>query len=282
MDTHPPQGIESKDEKPCHQPYTPHMYSIPLRSMISRNISNLMFAGRNLSATHIAFSSTRVMATCAVMGEGLGTFAATAIRDGLSLEEAAQNKRVVHEAQQQLLRQGAFLPGRRLEHSLADQARVSASSAQSDGLPVNTVDGETRAVHGEGGVRTDLTSAGTHRWMSRTDDQEPWLQLDWDTPIDATNISVTLDTGLHRWLTLSPSDKIQWKMIWGEPQPETLKEFKIIARDASGSTEIAHIKDNYQRQLDFKVELNQLTMLKLEVISTNGLDHARVVELRCY
>ncbi|MDF2657972.1 MAG: fumarate reductase/succinate dehydrogenase flavoprotein, partial [Paenibacillus sp.] len=68
MDTHPPQGIDAKDEKPCNQPFTPYLYGIPLRSMISRNVSNLMFAGRNLSATHIAFSSTRVMATCAVMG----------------------------------------------------------------------------------------------------------------------------------------------------------------------------------------------------------------------
>jgi hypothetical protein len=41
---------------------------------------NLMFAGRNLSATHIAFASTRVMATCAVVGQGVGTAAALALR----------------------------------------------------------------------------------------------------------------------------------------------------------------------------------------------------------
>lgn len=38
-----------------------------------------MFAGRNISVTHIAFSSTRVMATCSAIGEGVGTFAALAV-----------------------------------------------------------------------------------------------------------------------------------------------------------------------------------------------------------
>ncbi|MCC2686882.1 MAG: fumarate reductase/succinate dehydrogenase flavoprotein, partial [Paenibacillaceae bacterium] len=114
MDTHPPEGIDAKGTKPCNQPYTPYMYSIPLRSMISRNISNLMFAGRNLSATHIAFSSTRVMATCAVMGEGLGTFAAIALNRGIPFDRAWRDSGLVKEAQQQLIRQGAFLPGHKL------------------------------------------------------------------------------------------------------------------------------------------------------------------------
>ena len=54
-------------------------YSIPLRSLYSRNIDNLMFAGRNISATHVAFGSTRVQATCGVMGQAAGTAAHLAI-----------------------------------------------------------------------------------------------------------------------------------------------------------------------------------------------------------
>ncbi|MFO0955890.1 MAG: FAD-dependent oxidoreductase [Isosphaeraceae bacterium] len=37
---------------------------------------NLMMAGRNIAATHVAFTSTRVMATCAVIGQAAGTAAA--------------------------------------------------------------------------------------------------------------------------------------------------------------------------------------------------------------
>lgn len=281
MDTHPPQGIDARDEKPCNQPFTPYLYGIPLRSMISRNLSNLMFAGRNLSATHIAFSSTRVMATCAVMGEGLGTFAATAVKLRLPLEQAWRESGVVKEAQQQLLRQGVFLPGKMLHGNLAKLARISASSEQEQGKCGNVVDGHTRAVHGEKGVRPDLTTDGTHRWMSEPGDGSPWLELEWEEPVTVSRISIVLDTGLHRILMLCHLDEVLKHMQWGRPQAETLKEFKLIAYDERGVTEIAHIKDNYQRMIHLPVALKNLKKLRLEVIATNGLDHARVVELVC-
>jgi len=281
MDTHPPQGIDAKDEKPCNQPFTPYLYGIPLRSMISRNVSNLMFAGRNLSATHIAFSSTRVMATCAVMGEGLGTFAATAVKRRLPLKQARRESDVVKEAQQQLLRQGAFLPGKMLDGNLAKLARISASSEQTHGYCGNVVDGHTRAVHGEKGVRPDLTTGGTHRWMSEPGDGRPWLELEWEEPVSVSRITIVLDTGLHRLLMLCHLDVVQNYMQWGRPQAETLKEFKLIAYDERGETEIAHIRDNYQRMIQLPVTLKNLKKLRLEVIATNGLDHARVVELVC-
>ena len=68
MDTHPPMGVDAPDEPPCIQHHFDHLFPLPLRCYHSRNIANLFFAGRNISATHIAFASTRVMATCAVAG----------------------------------------------------------------------------------------------------------------------------------------------------------------------------------------------------------------------
>ncbi len=61
IDLHPPRGVNAPTEEPCVQHPVPHLYDIPLRACISRNIENLMFAGRNISATHVAFASTRVM-----------------------------------------------------------------------------------------------------------------------------------------------------------------------------------------------------------------------------
>lgn len=281
MDRHPPQGIDAKDEKPCDQPYTNYLYSIPLRSMISRNIANLMFAGRNLSATHIAFSSTRVMATCAVMGEGLGTFAATALKRGVPLERAWRDRRLIHAAQQQLIRQGAFLPGITREHNLAARATVTASSEQPNGKAVNVIDGHSRAVHGPGGVRPELTVPGTHRWMSQPGDARPWLELTWDEPVDVKSITLVLDTGLHRMLTLSHQDSLQAQMQWGRPQEETLKAYRIIAQCAKGTIEAAHVKQNVQRMNHFSVELPGLTSLRIEALAANGLDHARIVEVVC-
>lgn len=54
-------------------------YTIPYRCLYSKNIQNLFMAGRNISTTHVAFGSTRVMRTCGMMGEVVG-FAASIAR----------------------------------------------------------------------------------------------------------------------------------------------------------------------------------------------------------
>ena len=41
--------------------------------MHSKNVENLMLAGRDISATHFALANTRVMLTCAVIGHAAGT-----------------------------------------------------------------------------------------------------------------------------------------------------------------------------------------------------------------
>jgi hypothetical protein len=188
---------------------------------------------------------------------------------------------MINSAQQQLLRQGAFLPGLRVkEPNLAAAAVITASSEQANGAAANIIDGETRSVHGPLGVRPELTIPGTHRWMSRPDDAHPWLQLQWDEPVDLQEIVLVLDTGLHRRLALTKSDRALSTMIWG-PQPETLKEFVISVDQGEGFQTIFHVRDNVQRQLHFTRELKQVRGLRIEVMQTNGLDHARIVELRC-
>ena len=47
-------------------------YPIPYRCLYSRNIMNLMMAGRNISVTHIALGTVRVQRTTGMMGEVLG------------------------------------------------------------------------------------------------------------------------------------------------------------------------------------------------------------------
>ncbi|GAA3410221.1 FAD-dependent oxidoreductase [Paenibacillus hodogayensis] len=280
MDIHHPAGIEATKEKPNIHPYTPHMYSIPLRSLVSANVCNLLFAGRNISATHVAFSSTRVMATCALMGEGLGTYAALAIREGKP-DDGWRDGELVRAVQQQLLRQGAFLPGRLLEdRNLASEATIAASSERENGLAALVVDGYTRSVHGSRGVRPDLTAAGTHRWMSEPGDLRPWLELRWEQPVAVSRITLRLDTGLHRHLALTHADDHHRTMAWGA-QPETLKDFVLLAGKGGSLQPLAEVKDNYRGLLQFDIDVQEIDCFRLEVISTNGLDHARVMEIRC-
>lgn len=109
IDLHAPDGVYSPD-KPCTQPPLPDVYGIPLRSLYSRTVSNLYLAGRDISQSHVAHGSTRVMKTCAVIGEAAGTAAALSAREHLTPRDLAHSEPCLSKVQQMLLRQGAYLP----------------------------------------------------------------------------------------------------------------------------------------------------------------------------
>lgn len=105
-------------------------FGIPLAIMLAEQVPNLMMAGRNVSATHAAMGSIRVMSTGALMGQATGTAAALARSTGSSLAEITRDR--IHDLQQELLRDGVFLPNRRNEDpaDLALEADVVASSEE--------------------------------------------------------------------------------------------------------------------------------------------------------
>lgn len=108
MDNHSPLGLRYMGYSSHHIP--PHVpYEIPFRCLYSKNVPNLLFAGRNISATHMAMSSTRVMATCSVIGQAAGTGAALALRHGCLPAEVTRLH--MPELQAWLLEDGCFLPG---------------------------------------------------------------------------------------------------------------------------------------------------------------------------
>jgi len=128
VDLHPADGVFS-ELSGCTQWHSKGVYGIPWRCYYSRNISNLLLAGRIISATHVAFGSTRVMATCAAGGQAVGTAAAVCIERGLSPRSLATGDALA-ELQLRLERNGQFLPGRNIPDSddLTANATVTASS----------------------------------------------------------------------------------------------------------------------------------------------------------
>ena len=72
--------INTKDKPNILHP-APSPFGIPYRCLYSVNIENLYFAGRNISVTHTAMSASRVMATCALLGQAVGTASAIAIKN---------------------------------------------------------------------------------------------------------------------------------------------------------------------------------------------------------
>ena len=77
LDDHEPAGFYHPGEPNTSFP-TPGPYPLPYRALYSKNVDNLFFAGRNISMTHLAMSSIRVMATCALLGQAVGTASAIA------------------------------------------------------------------------------------------------------------------------------------------------------------------------------------------------------------
>lgn len=106
MDDHNPHGFETDGAPNIHHP-APSPYGISYRCLYSENIKNLMFAGRNISVTHSALSSTRVMATCGTLGQAAGTAAALAVRHSILPNEISNN---MSELQQLLMEQDSWLP----------------------------------------------------------------------------------------------------------------------------------------------------------------------------
>jgi len=60
---------------------TIHPYPIPYRCFYSRNVDNLFMAGRNISVTHVALGTVRVMRTTGMMGEVVGMAASVAAKN---------------------------------------------------------------------------------------------------------------------------------------------------------------------------------------------------------
>ncbi|HMJ91321.1 MAG TPA: FAD-dependent oxidoreductase [Candidatus Acidoferrum sp.] len=142
IDLHPADGVFSENAG-CTQWHSKGIYQIPYRCLYSRNISNLFLAGRIISASHIAFGSTRVMATCANSAQAVAAAAALCLRDHLQPRDLLAPDRMA-ELQRNLLRAGQFIPDVALsdaENLTQREVRFAASSElKLESLPPN---GET-------------------------------------------------------------------------------------------------------------------------------------------
>jgi hypothetical protein len=269
IDQHPPEGVDSP-EPPCDQPQVP-LYAIPLRCLCSRNISNMFMAGRNISATHVAFASTRVMATCAVMGQAVGTAAAHCAR--LNLLPGELQGAALASLQQALLRADAYLLGTRNADpcDLARCAAVTASSAQPGHEACQIQSGVTRQVG-------DVSNA----WHSMPLAEGPaWIALRWPQPQQIGSLQCIFDTGFARQLTLTMSDAANRNVIRG-PQPETIADYRLEAEVDGVWRLIADVQGNYQRRRVHAFEPVTATALRLTATATQGVPEARLFEMRAY
>lgn len=269
IDEHCPGGIDNLKERPTvfHHRFE-KIYEIPFRSLYSKNISNLLFAGRNISQTHIALSSTRVQATCATMGQAVGTASALCVKNGIDPRILAKQR--INDLQEQLLRDDAFIPKRPANDpdDLARKADLIFASSTTSGDAKLLADGVSRDIDGK-----------IHHWQS--DRLPAELQMEWEKPIEISKVELKCDTNLQVNITLRKDEKENEEFRRSVP-PELLKSLDAEVRVDGSWVKVGELDDNKTRLIKFNFETQKATAVRLKLKETYGAENVRLYEIRCY
>lgn len=255
MDDHFPAGFHHKDSFPTIFHRAPSPYGIPYRCLYSKNIGNLFFAGRNISVTHAALSSTRVMGTCSLLGQAVGTAAALAVKEKLTPRGIYHHK--IEVLQQMLLEDDCYLPWRRRTSSILTQnACLTASNGDAEMLR----NGYDRPI-GE----------ADNGWTGRVGD---WIEYGFDQPESIRELRFVFDSNLNRKNKNMPNS---YPLNKTYHVPATLlKDFRVEVQDRDGSwTELLTITNNYKRFRKIKVDI-ATKAVRLLPVSTWGSDEVRI------
>lgn len=269
LDEHNPGGIENLSEPPSyfHERFT-KIYEIPYRSLYSKNISNLLFAGRNISQTHIALSSSRLMGTCALMGQAAGTAAALCVSNKTS--PRGIYKKHLTELKEQLLRDDAFIPNNPAidEANLAKTASLAFASSTSSGDVKLLTDGYSRDAEYK-----------THHWKS--DGLPAQVQYEWEKPVSLSKVEIKCDTNVQRNLMLRRIYSLNEKYTNTVPV-EMLKSLDIEARVKGKWVKIGTNAENKRRLIKFDFDQIKTTAIRINIKETYGEKDAKLFEIRCY
>ncbi len=254
LDDHYPDGFYHKGEPNTHVE-TAVPYQIPYRILYSKNVENLFFAGRNISSTHMALSSLRVMATCGVMGQAVGTAAALAVKYNLTPHGVYEDK--ITELQNRLLDNDCFIP------YIKREIAVECEKLSQNG---KLCDGEDRqnAIYGDKtcGVLVDNNKS---------------LWYDFKQPLYVKSVHVVFDSDLER-ASLNGGkcerDHVtRCNTLLNSPiliMPKTLcKEYELNIFYPNGKIENISVKDNIVRFLHKQINA-EVVKIELKPISNYG------------
>jgi len=271
MDEHVPRGLFDFHNTPAKIYNFDGLYTIPYRCFYSRNVGNLMMAGRDISTTKKALGSTRVMGTCAVGGQAAGTAAAMAVKYHCTPREIGVR---IGELQQALLKDDCYIPGfaNTDPEDLARRASVSATSSVPGGEAQQVTNGVTRIV---GGTQ--------NCWESQPLRQDgETLTLTWKVPVTVSEIRLVFDPNLTREIMPTIIALVRDRQSKTLPE-ELVKDYTVALYRGTTQVHARTVTGNSQRlnvlALPQKIEADRLC---LTVLATHGYRAARVFEVRVY
>lgn len=205
--------------------------------------------------------STRLMATCAVMGQAAGTAAYLCGKYDATPRKINDQ---INELQQLLLKDDCYIIDMKNEDpdELARQAVdvVNASSSLGSTYnPENVINGVSRPVE-----------ENMNAWISDPKKGLPQeLELKFFEPVLINTVYLTFDTNLD-------------KLVKFGPVHECVKDYSLSCFDGNGWQVLADVQGNYHRRRIHKFDPINAHKLRLKLTKTNGDKSAKVYEIRCY
>lgn len=256
MDDHHPEGLYYPGVPTIfHKAPTP--YGIPYRCLYSKNIDNMFFAGRNISCTHSAMSSTRVMATCEIMGQAIGIAAAICVKKNLTPKSLYKEE--IKKLQENLMNDDCYLPWhRRPVSKLTKSAILTASNGNTEILR-NGID---RPADGK-----------ENSWKGENKD---WIKYEFKSIEKITQIRLIFDSNLNRDIKNMPSSyPLSGNSKFDIPKTLT-KEYKIEYLNENNSWLLAfETNNNYQRLVKIPVKI-EAKAVKLTIKATHGAEKVQI------
>lgn len=275
IDNHVPLGLFDFDKLPATVIGYPGSYTIPYRSYIVRGIENLFVGGRCLSASKLGMASSRVMGTCAIGGQAIGTAAALAVKCGVPIREVD-----IRRLQQELLKDDCYIPGvaNEDEKDLARTALITASSEAEGFAAANVVNGVSRTIGG----KSNAWHSRPLRGQAAADDSCEWLRLSLKAPAIVSQVQITFDSNfaVEKKITLSSRRQNQQKI--GVPA-ELVKDYDVELIHDGRVVAKSEQRENYQRlnRVNFQEGIF-CDAMRIRILSTNGIPEARIFEVRIY
>jgi hypothetical protein len=264
MDDHHPEAFRTTEEPTIYHP-APSPFGIPYRCLYSRNVENLFCAGRNISVSHVALSSTRVMKTCAILGQAIGAAAVTAIRHGETPRGVYHGH--IGELQQMLMEDDCWLPGfKRQAAQLTRGATLRASGIAGNAEALRN--GEDRPIgNDDNGLNFKIGG---------------YAEYAFDKPRYARRVRLVFDSDLNRETQHEGSiyRRPMYATYYLDTQathvPKTMvKDFRLTLTLADGKQKAIETAGNYQRLVYVDLGL-EITAVRFQPLSTWGNTEAHV------
>ena len=244
MDDHFPQGFYYRDGHPTIYHPAPSPWGLPLRCMISENVENLVFAGRNISVTHAALSSSRVMATCAILGQALGTAVAQALGTDCHVADVD-----IDTLQQTLMEDDCFIPFH--TRRVSDLTREAQCTADV--------------------VRNGIDRGEENCWIGKEGDT---VEYTFEEDTEINELRLVFDSDLNRNYYNMPCN---YPLVQNRFKlPKTLvKQYRIEGEASDGTTVSLQVENNHQRLVKHAVQW-KVKSLRFVPVSTHGCEDFRL------